>query len=393
MQVDLSSLSGVWNYPTEVRFGVGRIAELAETCTRVGMARPMLVTDPGLAGSPMIADAVSALDAAGLATELFSDMQPNPLTENVSVGVAAYRAGGHDGVIAFGGGSALDVGKTIAFMSGQSRPLEDFEDIGDNWRRADPDGIAPVVAVPTTAGTGSEVGRATVIADGAGGRKRILFHPAMMPRAVIADPELTVGLPPALTAATGMDALTHNLEAYFAPGFHPLAEGIAVEGVRLTFGCLERAYADGTDLHARAAMLAAASMGATAFQKGLGGVHSISHAVGGLYGTHHGLTNAVVLPYVLMHNRAAIAEKATALARYIDLPQPEYDSFLRAVLDLRASLDIPPTLGALGVDAARADEVAALAYDDPTRPGNPIPLSEDDLRDIFIAAVDGRLDA
>jgi hypothetical protein len=320
---------------------------------------------------------------------LFADVQPNPLAENVTAGVEAYRRGAHDGVVAFGGGSGIDAGKAIALMAGQSRPLAEFEDVGDNWKRANPVGIAPTVAVPTTAGTGSEVGRASVVADAEGGRTRIVFHPRMLPRIVVADPELTVGLPTALTSATGMDALTHCLEAFFAPSFHPIAEGVALGGIRLVARWLPAACADGGDITARAHMLVAASMGATAFQKGLGGVHSVSHAVGALYNTHHGLTNAVVLPYMLRHNEDAIAEKATAVAQLLGLPSPGYASFLDWVLRLRTDVGIPDTLAEIGVDDSRADSVGALAYDDPTRGGNPKPVTADDLRSVFLAALEG----
>ena len=391
MQIDPATLTGNWTYPTQIRFGPGRIAELAEICREAGMARPLVVTDPGLQDAPMVRDALTALADAKLGADLFAGIEPNPLTEHIETGVAAYRDGNHDGLIGFGGGSALDAAKAIALMVGQTRPIADFEDIGDYWRRADADGIAPVIAVPTTAGTGSEVGRAAVVTDGAGGRKMIIFHPRMMPRTVIADPALTLGLPPHLTAATGMDALTHCLEAYFAPGFHPLADGVAVEGARRAAEWLPKAFADGSDIVARANMMVVASMGATAFQKGLGGVHSISHAVGALYGTHHGLTNAVVLPYVMQFNRPAIAEKCELLSRTLNLPKSGFDGFFEFLLDLRATLKIPDSLADLKVEAGRADDIAALAHADPTRSGNPRPVSVDDLRTVFHAAVAGTI--
>ena len=391
MQIDPKTLTGTWSYPTEIRFGPGRIAELADACRAAGMAAPLLVTDPGLKDLPMVQAALTALGGEGLRVALFADVQPNPLAQNVADGVAAYRAGGHDGVIGFGGGSAIDAAKAVALMVGQARPLGDFEDIGDNWRRAVAAGIAPSVAVPTTSGTGSEVGRASVIADAAGGRKRIIFHPRMMPRIVVADPLLTVGLPKGLTAATGMDALTHCLEAFFAPFFHPIADGVALGGIRLAFQWLPKACVDGGDIEARAHMMVAASMGATAFQKGLGAVHSISHAVGALYGTHHGLTNAVVLPYVLRHNADVLGEKARTVAQLLGLAKPGFDSFLKAVLKLRKTTGIPNTLADIGVGEDRAAEIGALAFDDPTRPGNPKPVSADSLRTIFIAAVRGTI--
>ena len=305
-----------WNYPTSVRFGAGRIAELADVCKANGIQRPLFVTDPGLASLPTTQMAFGSLKAAGLQAAVFSAIRSNPVDSNVEAGVAAMRAGLHDRVIAFGGGSALDVGKVIAFMSGQTRPMWDFEDVGDWWTRADPKGIAPVIAVPTTSGTGSEVGRAGVITQESTHTKKGIFHPKMMPVVTICDPALTVGLPPHLTAATGMDAFAHCLEAYCAPGFHPLADGIAVEGMRLVKENLVRAVRNGGDLEARGNMMAAAAMGATAFQKGLGAIHALSHPIGALYDTHHGLTNAVFMPYVLAFNRPAIEDRITRLAAY-----------------------------------------------------------------------------
>jgi alcohol dehydrogenase class IV len=393
MTVDPNSLKGNWNYPTQVLFGVGRIAKLAEACMSLGMARPLLVTDPGLAALPMVRDAIAANEAAGLPTGLFSDVRPNPIGKNVADGVAAYRAGKHDGVIAFGGGSGLDAGKAIAFMSGQTKPIWDFEDVGDNWKAADPAGIAPIVAVPTTAGTGSEVGRASVILDEATHTKKIIFHPKFLPGVVISDPELTVGLPPHITAATGMDALAHCLEAYCAPGYHPMAEGIAVEGMRLVKEWLPIAVEDGKNLAARANMLAAASMGATAFQKGLGAIHALSHPVGALYDTHHGLTNAVVMPYVLAYNRRAIDDKMTRLAAWLELPKPSFQAVMDWVMALRQELKIPNTLKELGVGDDRLDELSVMAAHDPTAGGNPLPVGAPELKSMFVAAIEGRIAA
>ena len=361
-----------WNYPTAVRFGNGRIADLPAACKELGLKRPLLVTDPGIAKLPMIADALASLEAAGLAAGLFSDVKPNPVGANVDAGVAAYRAGGHDGVIAWGGGSGLDAAKAIAFMSGQTRPLWDFEDVGDWFTRADPAGIAPIIAVPTTSGTGSEVGRASVIVDEDSHTKKIIFHPKMMPAIVILDPALTVGLPPFITAATGIDALSHCLEAYCAPGFHPMADGIAVEGIRLIKTWLPRAVSDGQDLDARGYMQVAASMGATAFQKGLGGMHALAHPVGALYDTHHGATNGVFMPYVLAFNQTAIDERIARLAAYLGLAQPSFGSFLDWILDLRSTIGIPHGLSGLGVGGERFAEIAAMAERDPSAGGNPI---------------------
>jgi alcohol dehydrogenase class IV len=391
MSSEAATLRGNWNYPTRVWFGAGRIKELAQACREAGIKRPLLVTDPGLAKLPMIRDAVATNEAAGVPSAVFSDIKGNPVGKNVEDGLRAYRAGRHDGVIAFGGGSALDAGKAIAFMAGQTRPMWDFEDIGDWWTRADPKGIAPVIAVPTTAGTGSEVGRACVILNEETHSKKIIFHPKMQPVLVIADPELTVGLPPHITAATGMDALAHCLEAYCAPGYHPMAEGIAVEGMRLIKEWLPVAVADGANLAARAHMMAAASMGATAFQKGLGAIHALSHPVGARFDTHHGLTNAVVMPYVLQFNRAAVDGKLTRLAAWLGLPDPSYQAVLDWVLALRRQIGIPHTLKDLGVTMSAVDQLSEEAAVDPSAGGNPVPIGVPELRQMFVASIEGRL--
>lgn len=380
-----------WNYPTAIRFGAGRIGELAEVCRSQGILRPLLVTDSGLALAPITTAALDSLLAADLGAALFFDLKPNPIEANLLAGLEAYRVGRHDGVIAFGGGSGLDMGKLIAFMSGQSRPVWDFEDVGDWWTRADADGIAPVIAVPTTAGTGSEVGRAGVITDERTHTKRIIFHPKMMPKVVICDPALTVGMPAKITAGTGMDAFSHCLEAYCAPGYHPMADGIAVEGMRLIAGALPRAMRTPDDLDARADMMAAAAMGATAFQKGLGGMHALSHPVGALYDTHHGMTNAVFMPYVLQFNRAAIEERMTRLAAYLGLAKPGFDGFLDFVLALRTGVGVPHTLPELGVDDRQAGLIVEMALADPSAGGNPRPLDKDGVRAIFEAASRGDL--
>jgi alcohol dehydrogenase class IV len=355
------------------------------------MRRPLLVTDPGLARLAMIADAVADLKAAGLDVQMFSDLKPNPIGKNVEDGVKAYKAGKHDGVIAFGGGSGLDTGKAIALMAGQTRPLWDFEDVGDNWKRVNAAGIAPVVSVPTTSGTGSEVGRASVITDEKTHTKKIIFHPGMMPAIVIADPALTVGLPPRITAATGMDAFAHCLEAYCAPGFHPLADGVALEGMRLVHDWLPIAVREGSNLSARAHMMAAAAMGATAFQKGLGAIHSLSHPVGAIYDSHHGLTNAVFMPYVLVFNRAAIEKRIAAVARYLGLAQPTFGGFLEWVLKLRQDLQIPHTCRELGVEEKRLDELSRMAAEDPTAGGNPVALDAAKLKGLYERALAGRV--
>jgi alcohol dehydrogenase class IV len=393
MSIDAAALRGNWNYPTSVKFGCGRISELADHCKALGMKRPLLITDPGLADLPMVKQAIERNKAAGLPTGLFSQVQGNPTGKNVEDGVKAFKDGNHDGVIAFGGGSALDAAKAVALMAGQKRPLFDFEDVDDWFTRVDVGGMAPVVAVPTTSGTGSEVGRASVITDEVVHVKKIIFHPKMLPAIVIDDPELTIGLPPHITAAVGMDALSHNLEAFCAPGFHPMADGIALEGMRLIKEWLPTAVKDGKNLAARSYMMVASSMGATAFQKGLGGMHAIAHPLGALYNTHHGLTNAVVMPYVLDFNRKAISDKLTSLARYLNLPNPSFDAVQKWILDLRKEIAIPHTLREIKVDDKQVDKVAEMAAVDPSAGGNPIKVGSAELKQIFVAALDGKLAA
>jgi alcohol dehydrogenase class IV len=339
----------------------------------------------------MIADAMRTFEESGLKGGVFSDIQANPVEENVKRGVAAYKHGSHDGVIAFGGGSALDVGKSVALMSGQHRPIFDFEDREDWYTRVDVKGMAPVIAVPTTAGTGSEVGRAAVITDVADHTKKIIFHPRMMPAIVIGDPELTVGLPPQVTAATGMDALSHCLEAYCAPFFHPLADGIAVEGMRLIKEWLPVAVRDGKNLDARSNMLIASSMGATAFQKGLGAMHSLSHPCGANLNTHHGLTNAVVMPYVLVWNRKAIDDKLARLAAYLGLKNASFDGVLEWVLELRRTIGIPNTLADIGVRAEHAAAFAPQAYADPSTGGNPLPVDTKQFETLYLNCIRGEM--
>ena len=385
------AIRGNWNFPTKVRFGAGRIAELPDACKELGMKRPLIVTDPGLAALPMIKDAVAACEKAGLGVAVFSDIKSNPNGKNVEDGLKVLRAGKHDGVVAFGGGSALDAGKAIALMSGQKRPIWDFEDVGDNWLRVDPAGVAPIIAVPTTSGTGSEVGRVSVITKEDTHQKKLIFHPKVQPSIVIDDPALTIGLPPKITAATGMDALAHCFEAYCAPGYHPMADGVALEGMRLIKEWLPIAVRDGKNLEARSHMMAAATMGATAFQKGLGAIHSLSHPVGAVYDTHHGLTNAVVMPYVMQFNRQAIEEKMTRLAAYLGLKNPGYQAVLDWVLALRKEIGIPHTLKDIGVGTDKLDSLSQEAFNDPSTGGNPVPAGVPEMKQMFIASIEGRL--
>jgi alcohol dehydrogenase class IV len=384
------NLAGTWSYPTSVRFGAGRIEELGAAVKAAGMTRPLLVTDAGLVRNPIVAEAMDVLAGDGVTATVFNDVQSNPAAANVEAGLKALKSGGHDGVVAFGGGSSLDAGKVIAFMAGQRRPMWDFEDIGDWWTRADAAGILPIIAVPTTAGTGSEVGRAGAITDAATHRKVVIFHPLMMPRTAICDPELTLGMPPGTTAGTGMDALAHCLEAYCGLAYHPLADGIAVEGIRLVKENLITAYREGSNLEARAHMMAAALMGATAFQKALGAIHALSHPVGALYDTHHGLTNAVFMPYVLAFNRAAIEGKISRLAAFIGL-KASFAAFLDWVLALRAELGVPHTLAGLRIDDRQFDRMSEMAPLDPTAGGNPLPVDAAICRRLYEQAYVGSL--
>lgn len=376
------SLSANWSFPTSIRFGAGRVSELAGACKAAGMTRPLLVTDAGLRDLPITRDALERLVGAGLGAALFSDVQSNPTDVNLEAGIVAFRAGDHDGVVAFGGGSGLDLGKLVAFQAGQTRPVWDFEDVGDWWTRADGAAIAPIVAVPTTAGTGSEVGRASVLTNTAEKAKKVIFHPKILPHTVIADPELTCGMPQVITVGTGMDALAHCLEAFCAPTYHPMCEGIAIEGMRLALENLPLVYQDGSDIEARGHMMSAAAMGATAFQKGLGAIHALSHPAGALFNTHHGMTNAVVMPAVLTFNRPMIETKIERLAAFLGI-DGGFDGFFDVVLGLRETLGVPENLGALGVTSDRIPDMAKMAPEDPTAGGNPVELTEEAAITLF----------
>ncbi|KEJ88514.1 iron-containing alcohol dehydrogenase [Sulfitobacter donghicola] len=380
------NLTSNWSYPTAIRFGAGRISEIADACAAAGIKKPLLVTDRGLADMEITQRTLDLLEAAGLGRAIFADVDPNPNEKNAAAGVAAYQAGGHDGVVAFGGGSGLDLAKVVAFHAGQTRPLWDFEDIGDWWTRADADAIAPVVAVPTTAGTGSEVGRASVITNSETEQKKIIFHPKMLPAVVICDPELTVGMPSFITAGTGLDAFAHCVEAYCSPHYHPMSQGMALEGMRLVKEYLPRAYADGTDIEARAHMMSAAAMGATAFQKGLGAIHALSHPIGAIYHTHHGTTNAVCMPAVLQFNKPAITEVIGHAANYLGIAGG-FDGFCTFVDDLNASMAIPKTLTELGVQDPDIDRIVAGALIDPSTGGNPIEMTKENTTKLLMACL------
>ena len=381
-----------WNYPTTVWVGEKRIEDLHLACAQLKMKKPLFVTDSGLAQSEMVKKIVDDLNKKSFQTKVFSEVKGNPVGSNVSQGVEAFKKGNHDGVIAFGGGSGLDVGKAVAFMSAQSRPIWDFEDIGDYWTRANSEGIAPIIAVPTTAGTGSETGRASAIVNEKTGIKKIIFHPKFLPSIVILDPVLTVGLPPKLTAATGMDALAHNLEAYCAPGFHPMADGIALEGMYLIKKWLAIAVKDGKNLEARSNMLAAASMGSTAFQKGLGAIHSLSHPVNSMYNVHHGLSNAIFMPYVLTFNKKEIENKIVKITEYLDLKERTFDVFLNWIMNLREEFNIPHKLSDVAdVKNKDLDKLSKMALEDPSTSGNPKKLELKDMKTMYIHSLEGKL--
>jgi len=380
------SIVANWSYPTAIRFGAGRISEIADACAAAGIKRPLLVTDRGLAAMDITSMTLDLLQEAGLGRAMFSDVDPNPNEKNAAAGVLAFKDGGHDGVVAFGGGSGLDLGKLVAFLAGQSRPLWDFEDIGDWWTRADADAIAPIVAVPTTAGTGSEVGRASVITNSETAQKKIIFHPKFLPAVVICDPELTVGMPKFITAGTGLDAFAHCLEAYCSPHYHPMSQGMALEGMRLVKEFLPRAYADGSDLEARAHMMSAATMGATAFQKGLGAIHALSHPIGAIYHTHHGTTNAVCMPAVLQFNKPAIETVIERAANYLGISHG-FDGFCDYVDGLNDALGIPKRLSGLGIENPDIDRIVEGALIDPSTGGNPIEMTRTNTRELLLKIV------
>ncbi|MFK7897119.1 MAG: iron-containing alcohol dehydrogenase [Myxococcota bacterium] len=380
------------NYPNSYRIGAGRITELASLCEELNMRRPLIVTDPGILGLPWFAPIEAALSAAGLEPAVFSEIEANPAAPQIDAGRSAANAHRADGCILIGGGSAMDAGKCIALLAKNPGSVLDYEDVGDNWRRADADLILPTIAIPTTAGTGSEVGRAAVILDPAEQNKKIIFHPAMQPDAVLADPELTLGLPPGLTAATGMDALAHCFEAWCAPGYHPMADGIALEGMRLIRENLVRAFDDGADLEARTHLIMAAAMGATAFQKGLGLIHALSHPVGGMTGLHHGTANAIFHPYVMVHNREVIEARMPRLAQAIGLEGERFEDVLEWVLGLRSRLGLPNTLEGI----VSEDQIAALvpmAAADPSLATNPKPCSHAELERVLRKSIEGDLSA
>ncbi|AVX03581.1 hydroxyacid-oxoacid transhydrogenase, mitochondrial [Maritalea myrionectae] len=375
-------LVGNWNYPTPIRFGAGRIVEIADACAAAGIKKPLLVSDKGLANLEITTKTLDLLDKAGLGRAMFSEVDPNPNEMNLEAGLTQYREGGHDGVIAFGGGSALDLGKVIAFMAGQTRPIWDFEDIGDWWTRADADAIAPIVAVPTTAGTGSEVGRASVITNSVTHEKKIIFHPKILPAVVICDPELSVGMPPFITAGTGMDAFAHCLEAFCSPHYHPMSQGIALEGLRLVKENLPKAYKDRSDIEARAHMMSAAAMGSTAFQKGLGAIHALSHPIGAVHNTHHGTTNAVVMQPVLQFNRPAVEDRLAMAANYLGI-SGGFDGFYAFVGELNDNLGIPKNLTELGIENPDLDKLTKSALQDPSTGGNPVEMTYDNTLDLL----------
>ena len=381
-----------WNYPTTMWVGQDRIKDLSIACRNLNINKPLLVTDKGLASSDIIQNSLSNLKQNSFEVILYSNVIGNPTGTNVNEGVGIYRKNNCDGVIAIGGGSGLDVGKAVAFMSGQDLPIWDFEDVGDNWTKAKSNSIAPIIAVPTTAGTGSETGRASVILNEDTGIKKIIFHPKFLPSIVILDPLLTKSLPPDITAATGMDALAHNLEAYCAPGYHPMADGIALEGIRIINNWLLAAVEDGSNIEARMNMLTAASMGSTAFQKGLGAIHSLSHPVNALNNIHHGLSNAIFMPYVLTFNKNVIEKKIVKICEYLEFQNKTFDEFLNWTLNLRKKLKIPHKLAdVIEPDKIDIDRLSKMALNDPSTSGNPKKLSLEDMKIMYQHSITGEL--
>ena len=380
-----------WNYPTTVWVGENRINDLSEACKNLNISKPLFVTDKDLVNLPFIKKIISEISKEFEKLKIFSNFTGNPVGENVDDGVKEFKTNNCDGVIAIGGGSALDVGKAIAFMSGQKRPIWDFEDIGDYWKRAEEKNISSIIAIPTTAGTGSETGRASAIINKKTGIKKIIFHPKILPSIVILDPKLTVELSPRLTAATGMDALAHNLEAFCAPNFHPMADGIALEGMKLIKNSLIIAFKDGKNIEARQNLLAASSMGSTAFQKGLGAIHSLSHPVNAQYNIHHGLSNAIFMPYVLTFNRSSIEKKIISICDYLELDK-NFDSFLSWILALRKDLEIPNKLSdVMDCSKLNLEELSLMAFEDPSTSGNPKKINKDDLKLMYEHSISGEL--
>ena len=380
-----------WNYPTSVWVGENRVKDLHIACNNLNINNPLFVTDKDLICLQFVKDVLSDLNNYFKEFTTFSDFSGNPIGENVDEGVKIYKKNKCDGVIAFGGGSGLDVGKAIAFMSAQTRPIWDFEDIGDYWKRANENNIAPIIAIPTTAGTGSETGRASAIINKKTGIKKIIFHPKFLPSIVILDPCLTIDLSPRLTAATGMDALAHNLEAFCAPGFHPMADGISIEGMKLIRNSLLKAFSDGKDLNARADLLAAASMGSTAFQKGLGAIHSLSHPVNAQFNIHHGLSNAIFMPYVLTFNKDTVEQRIISICDYLNI-QKNFESFLNWILELRKDLNIPHKLSdVIDQNKINIDKLSQMALDDPSTASNPKKLSLEDMKTLYKHSISGKL--
>jgi 4-hydroxybutyrate dehydrogenase len=376
------TLIGNWSYPTQIKFGAGRIREISDACNQANIKRPLLITDKGLCNLPITSKTLQLMKEAGLGDALFSNVDPNPNEKNLNSGITAFKEGNHDGVIAFGGGSGLDLGKLVAFMVGQDRSVWDFEDVSDWWTRANPNTIFPIVAIPTTAGTGSEVGRASVLTNSDTLEKKIIFHPQILPKVVICDPELTIEMPKSITAGTGLDAFAHCVEAFSSPHYHPMSQGIAVEGMRLVIENLGKVYSDGSDIEARANMMSAALMGATAFQKGLGAIHALSHPVGAIHHTHHGTTNAVCMPAVLRLNEAKIRDRFDSVTGYLGI-QNGFSGFKVFVDEFNASLNIPLRLGDLGVENPDLGKLVKGALNDPSCGGNPVKLTSENLKALF----------
>ena len=376
-----------WSFPVPIAYGPGRLKEIAGFCRDAGMSRPLVVTDRGSAALPFLADLMRLLSEGGLHAALYSEISPNPRDDEIAGGRAMFRDGGHDGIIAIGGGSGMDGGKAIALTATNDIDLWAFE-----FEQTPPDMSAhapfpPLITIPTTAGTGAETESTAMITDTAKGMKWCIWHAELKPALALLDPEITLGLPPHLTAWTGADALVHAIEAYCVPGFHPLCDGVALEGLRLVARWLPVAVAEPGNLQARGAMLAGSCLAGVAFLKGLGMVHAVSHMVGAEYDTQHGLTNAVLLPSVLRFNAGHIEDKVTPMAQAMGLTETGFDAVHAHICALLDDIGIPKTLADIGVSEDCAARIAAKALQDSAAGTNPRPASAAEVEALVLEAI------
>ncbi|HEX3769825.1 MAG TPA: iron-containing alcohol dehydrogenase [Polyangiaceae bacterium] len=372
-----------WSFPTTIVFGSGAVAAVGDYVKRTGAKRALLVADAGVVKVGIAERVRGLLQEAGVATVVFDKVDPNPVEENIAAGVAAYRAHGAECVVSVGGGAPLDAGKLIALKVTHDRPLVDYDDAVDGGQFIGPN-VPPIVTIPTTAGTGSEVGRSGVVTLAATGRKTVIFSPYLLARAALLDPELTRSMPARVTAATGFDALTHCLEAYCSLGDHPMADGIALAGLELCAANLARAVEHGDDLDARGGMMKAAMMGAVAFQKGLGACHSLAHPLSSEKGMHHGLANALCLPAVIDFNESVAHARLERVRAALD---PKARTCGEAVRALRKRVGLPEGLRAEGVTEADIPKLADKAIEDACHRSNPRPTTRDDLAALYKASL------